>query len=67
MPHPVSAADLEMLWKFDTPTVCNVVELFDLRPRHTGYMNSRIQASGKRDISGFTIGGWTAWVAMHQR
>jgi 4-hydroxy-4-methyl-2-oxoglutarate aldolase len=40
----VPAADLELLRKFDTPTVCNVVELFDLRPRHTGYMNARIQA-----------------------
>jgi regulator of RNase E activity RraA len=43
--RPVPAADLELLRKFDTPTVCNVVELFDLRPRHTGYMDARIQAS----------------------
>jgi regulator of RNase E activity RraA len=40
----VSAADLELLRKYDTPTVCNVVELFDLRPRHSGYMDHRIQA-----------------------
>ena len=26
---PVPAADLELLRKYDTPTVCNVVELFD--------------------------------------
>ncbi len=32
------------LRQFDTPTVCNVVELFDLRPRHAGYMDARIQA-----------------------
>src|SRR5262245_697468 len=37
------AADLELLRKYDTPTVCNVVELFDLRPRSAGYMNGRIQ------------------------
>src|SRR5437879_11100031 len=42
--HAVSAADLELLRKFDTPTICNVVELFDLRPRTAGYMNARIQA-----------------------
>jgi 4-hydroxy-4-methyl-2-oxoglutarate aldolase len=42
--HAVPAADLELLRKLDTPTVCNVVELFDLRPRHTGYMDARIQA-----------------------
>ena len=40
----VSAADLELLHNYDTPTVCNVVELFDLRPRHSGYMDARIQA-----------------------
>ena len=27
----VSAADLELLRKYDTPTVCNVVELFDVQ------------------------------------
>src|SRR4249920_3059520 len=40
----VPAADLELLRKFDTPTICNVVELFDLHPRTAGYMDSRIQA-----------------------
>jgi regulator of RNase E activity RraA len=40
----IPAADLELLRKFDTPTVCNVIELFDVRPRHTGYLDGRIQA-----------------------
>jgi 4-hydroxy-4-methyl-2-oxoglutarate aldolase len=40
----VSAADLELLRKYDTPTICNVVELYDLRPRTAGYMDGRIQA-----------------------
>src|SRR5437763_11310428 len=40
----IPAADLELLRKFDTPTVCNVVELFDHCPRTAGYMNGRIQA-----------------------
>jgi len=40
----IPAADLELLRKYDTPTVCNVVELFDLRSRIGGYMNQRIQA-----------------------
>jgi 4-hydroxy-4-methyl-2-oxoglutarate aldolase len=44
MPTALSAADLQLLRKYDTPTVCNVIELFDVRPRHTGYMNARIQA-----------------------
>jgi regulator of RNase E activity RraA len=39
-----SAADLELLRRYDTPTVCNVVELFDARPRHAGYMDARIRA-----------------------
>jgi regulator of RNase E activity RraA len=42
--HAVPAADLDLLRKFDTPTVCNVVELFDLRPRTAGYTDGRIQA-----------------------
>jgi regulator of RNase E activity RraA len=39
-----SAAVLDLLRRYDTPTVCNVVELFDLRPRHHGYTDGRIQA-----------------------
>src|SRR5882762_8507875 len=42
--HTVPAADLELLRKYDTPTICNVVELFDLRSRTAGYMNARIEA-----------------------
>jgi regulator of RNase E activity RraA len=41
--HAIPPADLELLRKFDTPTICNVVELFDLRPRTAGYMDGRIQ------------------------
>src|SRR6187399_1759562 len=36
--------DLDGLRKYDTPTVCNVIELFDLYPRTAGYMDGRIQA-----------------------
>ncbi|SFH84504.1 RraA family protein [Planctomicrobium piriforme] len=32
------------LAKYDTPTVCNVIELFDVRPRNLGYMNGSIKA-----------------------
>lgn len=42
--HAVPAADLELLRKFDTPTICNVVELYDIRSRTAGYMDKRIQA-----------------------
>jgi regulator of RNase E activity RraA len=46
MPNPptVTPADLDLLRKYDTPTVCNVVELFDARPRNAGYMDGRIRA-----------------------
>jgi 4-hydroxy-4-methyl-2-oxoglutarate aldolase len=40
----IPSADVELLRKFDTPTVCNVIELFDYRPRTAGYMDARIQA-----------------------
>jgi regulator of RNase E activity RraA len=44
MPTTLAASVLAQLRKWDTPTVCNVVELFDLRPRHLGFMDARIQA-----------------------
>lgn len=40
----VPAADLDLLRKYDTPTICNIVELFDLQPRTAFYMDGRIQA-----------------------
>ena len=42
--HAVPEADLKLLRQFDTPTICNVVELFDMRPRTAGYMDGRIKA-----------------------
>lgn len=45
MPSPqLSSADLKLLGQFDTPTICNVIELFEVRPRNTGYMDGRIRA-----------------------
>jgi 4-hydroxy-4-methyl-2-oxoglutarate aldolase len=40
----VSQAVLEKLQRFDTPTICNLIELFEIRPRNQGYMDSRIKA-----------------------
>ncbi|WP_437203090.1 RraA family protein [Planctomicrobium sp. SH664] len=40
----LSASTLHDLAKYDTPTVCNVIELFDVRPRNLGYMNDSIKA-----------------------
>lgn len=40
----ISPAVLEKLRRFDTPTVCNVLELFEYRPRTTGYTDARIKA-----------------------
>jgi regulator of RNase E activity RraA len=40
----LSADDLALLRRYDTPTVCNVLELFDVRLRTAGYMDCRIRA-----------------------
>jgi regulator of RNase E activity RraA len=40
----LSAADLALLSQYDTPTISNVIELFELRPRSAGFMDSRIRA-----------------------
>jgi regulator of RNase E activity RraA len=41
----VSKQVVERLAQFDTPTICNVIELFDVRPRNQGYMDQRIGAA----------------------
>jgi 4-hydroxy-4-methyl-2-oxoglutarate aldolase len=38
------AIDLKLLAQYDTPTICNAVELFEIRPRNEGYMDGRIRA-----------------------
>ncbi|HVU88160.1 MAG TPA: RraA family protein [Pirellulales bacterium] len=40
---PITAATLDKLRQFDTPTICNVIELFDVIPRNRGYMDGRIR------------------------
>ncbi|MGH9718741.1 MAG: RraA family protein [Bryobacteraceae bacterium] len=37
-------ADLMLLKQYDTPTICNVIELFEVRARNQGYMDGRIRA-----------------------
>lgn len=44
MPSPLSADDLHALRRFDTPTICNAIELFGVRPPASGYMDRRIRA-----------------------
>jgi hypothetical protein len=41
----VSKETLTKLARFDSPTICNVIELFDIRPRNRGYMDGRIKSS----------------------
>ena len=36
--------DLKLLASYDTPTICNAIEVFNVRPRHTGFMDARIRA-----------------------
>jgi regulator of RNase E activity RraA len=40
--HPQSV--LDALRRFDTPTICNTIELFDHCPRTSGYLDGRIKA-----------------------
>ncbi len=40
----VTQATLDLLARYDTPTICNVIELFEVRPRHVGFMDHRIRA-----------------------
>jgi regulator of RNase E activity RraA len=40
----LNAKLLKKLRSFDTPTICNLVELFEVRARNAGYMDGRIRA-----------------------
>ena len=42
--HGLNQQQLADLASFDTPTVCNAIELFDVRPRNIGFMNESIKA-----------------------
>ncbi len=42
---PLSLETLAKLAKYDTPTICNVIELFDIRPRNRGYMDHRVKCN----------------------
>jgi 4-hydroxy-4-methyl-2-oxoglutarate aldolase len=42
---PITADTLARLAKYDTPTICNVIELFDVRARNRGYMDGRVKAN----------------------
>lgn len=42
---PIPPTVLKKLAEFDTPTICNAIELFDVRPRQQGYMDGRIRSA----------------------
>jgi len=42
---PLSKDVLARLAKFDTPSICNVIELFDVRPRNRGFMDGRVKCN----------------------
>jgi regulator of RNase E activity RraA len=42
---PMSPETLDKLAQFDTPTICNAIELFDIRPRNRGYMDARLRCN----------------------
>ncbi len=43
VPH-LSTDELAKLRRYDTPTICNVIELFAVRPQTDGYMDARIRS-----------------------
>lgn len=43
--HAVDEKLLTKLAQYNTPTICNVVELFEVRPATAGYMDRRVRAS----------------------
>jgi len=40
----ISTETLARLRDFDTPTICNIIELFDVRPRNRGFMGREVES-----------------------
>lgn len=45
MNDTISSTVLATLRQFDTPTICNVIELFEIRPHTVGYVNKHVRAA----------------------
>lgn len=43
--NSLKSEDIEQLRSFDTPTICNAIECFEVRSRTAGYMDGRIRAN----------------------
>ncbi len=41
--HRLSAQLLEELRRYNTPTIANAIEVFNLRPRHVGFLPHQIR------------------------
>lgn len=41
----ITPETLQKLAQYDSPTICNALELFEIRPQNTGYMDGRIRAN----------------------
>ncbi|MEQ8784854.1 MAG: RraA family protein [Pirellulaceae bacterium] len=41
----ITPETLQKLAKYDTPTICNIIELFAVRPRNQGYMDLRVKCN----------------------
>lgn len=44
MPEPLSADLLSALGRYSTPTIANAIELFNVRPRHVGFLPHTIRS-----------------------
>jgi len=42
-PAPLEAALFDRLRTYNTPTICNAIEVFNVRPRHEGFMRPEIR------------------------
>lgn len=44
----LTTAQLQELERYDTPTVCNAIELFQVRPRNAGFMDGSIRCNAPK-------------------
>lgn len=64
MSEPLTPAELEALRQITSPTICNAIETFKVRPRSEGFMNSSIRCMFPElgTLIGYAV---TAKIAAH--
>ena len=63
----LNSSQLNELKKFDAPTICNAIQLFNIRPKTSGFMNSKIRKVFNNSLRTVGYAATAKITAMHQQ